>query len=216
MTSSSSSGKSSFQGKHAIYANWLFYKTNDLTWLIRLSRGLPSDPTKQVRSCGIHANHWMGGTPMQYLSTASARVFLSSKLSNHNTFRQIKNTKQELVREVVRAGGSSNGNKQYLVCQSPHIPTFMAKQHFVCTKRYQTLIKYLFPCSQLGKCMGTSWKSLICSKAARWLSLLPLLRYRLHIHDDEVISNTQDPPSLQAHISNPTPVHRLHIITGND
>lgn len=57
------------------------------TWLIRLSRGLPSEPTKQVSSCGIHANHWMGGTPMQYLSTASARVFLSSKLSSHNTCR---------------------------------------------------------------------------------------------------------------------------------
>lgn len=92
----------------------------------------------------------------------------------------------------------------------------MAKQHFGCTKRYQTLTKYLPPCSQLGKRMGASWKSLICSKAARWLSLLPLLRFRLHIHDDEVISNTQDPPALQAHISNPTPVHRLLIITGND
>jgi len=58
-----------------------------LTWLIKLSRGLPSEPTRQVRSCGIHANHWMGGTPMQYLSTASARVFLSSKLRSHNTCR---------------------------------------------------------------------------------------------------------------------------------
>lgn len=65
-----------------------------VTWLIRLSRGLPSDPTRQVRSCGIHANHWMGGTPMQYLSTASASVFLSSKLSSHNTYRWKETTKK--------------------------------------------------------------------------------------------------------------------------
>lgn len=28
----------------------------------------------------------MGGTPIQYLSTASARVFLSSKLRSHKTY----------------------------------------------------------------------------------------------------------------------------------
>ena len=31
---------------------------------------------------------------MQYLSTASARVFLSSKLSSHNTYRCNKSTKK--------------------------------------------------------------------------------------------------------------------------
>ena len=64
--------------------------TDTHTWLMRLSRGLPSDPTRQVSSCGIHANHWMGGTPMQYLSTASANVFLSSKLRSHRTWGELR------------------------------------------------------------------------------------------------------------------------------
>lgn len=60
------------------------------TWLMRLRRGLPSEPTRQVRSWGIQASHWIGGTPMQYLSTASASVFLSSKLNSHNTWKKKK------------------------------------------------------------------------------------------------------------------------------
>lgn len=53
---------------------------------MRFKSSFPSEPTKQVSSCGIQASHWMGGTPMQYLSTASAKVFLSSsKLKSHST-----------------------------------------------------------------------------------------------------------------------------------
>ena len=34
-----------------------------------------------------HGNHWMGGTPTQYLSTALASVSLSSSyVSSHSTF----------------------------------------------------------------------------------------------------------------------------------
>lgn len=91
-------------------------RIRSLTWLIRLSRGLPSEPTRQVRSCGIHANHWMGGTPMQYLSTASARVFLSSKLRSHNTYRQRGKQRKATVR---RAGRNKAQNKLYTLVILP-------------------------------------------------------------------------------------------------
>lgn len=41
---------------------------------------------------------------MQYLSTASARVFLSSKLSSHNTYRCNKNKKNVRKGRKVKTG----------------------------------------------------------------------------------------------------------------
>lgn len=85
---------------------------------------------------------------MQYLSTASARVFLSSKLSNHNTFRWIKNTKQELVREVKTAEEVTAKKRNSIrLPKSSHLNiTRITKQLFRCTKRRQTTIKHIcFP-----------------------------------------------------------------------
>jgi hypothetical protein len=48
---------------------------------------VPSLRTRHVSSCGIHGNHWIGGTPTEYLSTASVRVDCSSSyVSNQRTY----------------------------------------------------------------------------------------------------------------------------------
>jgi len=58
-----------------------------LTWLNRLRIRVPSLRTRHVSSWGIHGSHWIGGTPTEYLSTASVRVDLSSSyVSNHRTY----------------------------------------------------------------------------------------------------------------------------------
>lgn len=45
--------------KHAEQRLWL-------TWLSRFNIFAPWLQTKQVRSCGTHASHWIGGTPTEY------------------------------------------------------------------------------------------------------------------------------------------------------
>jgi hypothetical protein len=58
-----------------------------LTWLSRLRIRVPSLRTRHVSSWGIHGSHWIGGTPTEYLSTASVRVDLSSSyVSSQRTY----------------------------------------------------------------------------------------------------------------------------------
>lgn len=148
-----------------------------LTWLIRLSRGLPSEPTRQVKSCGIHANHWMGGTPMQYLSTASARVFLSSKLSSHNTYRWKK--QHEKCEEEERPVRNEGGNKQQIKCNTAKAVTLKYPLHNkVTTIRHQVargkvsiINQTIAPVhSRWGlaeQWTSTSWQSLLWSKLSQ-------------------------------------------------
>lgn len=66
-------------------SGWTLF--NGLTWLNRLRMRVPSLRTIHVSSCGIHGNHWIGGTPTEYLSTASVRVdWSSSYVSSQRTY----------------------------------------------------------------------------------------------------------------------------------
>lgn len=182
---------------------------------------MPSEPTRQVKSCGIHANHWMGGTPMQYLSTASARVFLSSKLSNHNTYRWKKNTKQ-CEKEGKRVkGGDTRRSKQQIKCHTLVIqPT--AVRHQVAKGKVsninQTIAASLALFTAGGGLQSNERVHLgIAYYDQSWANVEvispPLVCLCVHLHHDEDINPTQLPQAL---VSKPTRVHRLCIITDND
>lgn len=84
---------------------------------------------------------------MQYLSTASARLFLSSKLSNHNTYSGKKQHKkcEKGGRKVKTVGepGKKRREKQtnlmqhWLFCQGSHSETLHKFYNKVPTGRHQ-------------------------------------------------------------------------------
>lgn len=81
----------------------------------------------------------MGGTPIQYLSTASARVFLSSKLRSHKTYGwgKTKNMLEGGMKVKDSWGERTEAERRNNKCEKGHIKVSNNSHNYSPTARHQ-------------------------------------------------------------------------------